>query len=333
MSLFYFMLLCALALSLAYVQPSPTLYDLEDAENIFENFINKYNKVYANEQEKQDRFNIFKERLAIVNKLRLEQPQASFDIQEHSDLTKDEFKSRYLGFLPLPSTIEPEKVTVLENLPDSFDWRDHHAVTPVKDQKDCSSCWAFSATGTMEGAYAIKHKKLLSFSEQQLIACDGWENGCNGGSPTQTINYCKNVGGIETESDYPYEDKNGTCKFDKSKVHAKIKGHVAFFFNGKDDETKQALINWGPMSIAVWGDSNEFYNYNGSGVIKCPSGTSDQINHAVLLVGYGIEKSTPYWLIKNSWGTGSGDKGYWKVMQGNNPCGMDYNGGVVALVD
>ncbi|KAI5632390.1 papain family cysteine protease domain-containing protein [Phthorimaea operculella] len=274
------------------MQPSPTLYDLEDAENIFENFINKYNKVYANEQEKQDRFNIFKERLAIVNKLRLEQPQASFDIQEYADLTKDEFESSHLGFLPQPATVEPENVIVRKNLPDSFDWRDHNAVTPVKDQGNCGSCWAFSTTGTIEGAYAIKHKKLLSFSEQQLVACDGSDDRCRGGFIDSALNYLKKVGGIETELDYPYEAVNGTCKFDKSKVSAQITGQKAFNFSS-EDATKQALIDNGPLSI---------------------------------------EKGTPYWVIKNSWGAGAGENGYWRVKQGDNPCGMDYNGGFLALV-
>ncbi|KAI5632389.1 papain family cysteine protease domain-containing protein [Phthorimaea operculella] len=271
----------------------PTLYDLEDAEDLFEEFINNYNKQYASEQEKQYRFNIFKENLAIVNKLRLEQPQALFDIQEHSDLTKDEFQSSYLGFLPKPSTIEAEKVIVKEDLPDNFDWRDHDAVTPVKSQGNCGSCWAFATTGTIEGAYAIKHKKLLSFSEQQLVACDGSDDRCHGGTTESALKYLKKAGGIETESDYPYEAVNGTCKFDKSKVTAQITGQKAFNFSS-ENATKQALIDNGPLSIGKGG--------------------------------------TPYWIIKNSWGARAGEKGYWKVMAGGNPCGMDYNGGVVAQV-
>ncbi|KAJ2943500.1 hypothetical protein O0L34_g16607 [Tuta absoluta] len=324
--MFVFYLLVVSASALAYV-PS-TLYDVEDAENIFEDFINKYNKEYASEQEKQDRFNIFKEQLAIINKLRVKQPQALFDIHEHFDLTRDEFESRYHGYLPELSTIEPEKVIVRKNLPESFDWRENNAVTPIKDQGACGSCWAFSTTGTIEGAYAMKHKQLLSFSAQQLVACDDLDNKCRGGNMINALNYLQGAGGIQSETDYPYEAVNGTCKFDKSKVVAQITGQKAIQF-GNDDETKQALIDNGPMSIAIWASSDEFRHYTG-GVIKCPSGTYQ--NHAVLLVGYGKENGTPYWIIKNSWGQSRGDQGYWKVMQGNNPCGMDDVGGIVAQV-
>ncbi|KAJ2950758.1 hypothetical protein O0L34_g9019 [Tuta absoluta] len=327
-------LLCLVAVnfgsgySLSYAQPSQKLYDLDEAESIFEDYIKKYNKEYVNEEEKQMRFTIFKEKLELVNKLMAEEGrQASFDVNHFSDWSQEEFESRYLGFVWDESTPVPNlSVNVTKDLPDSFDWREKNAVTPVKDQGQCGICWAFSLTGAIEGAYAIKHKKLLSFSEQQLLDCDTHK--CKGQSLYRAYLNLKWAGGMESESDYPYVGEAELCSFNSTEVKAQIVDKH-FVPLDKDDDVKHALINYGPMSIIVHA-GEKFQNYNGNGILDCPA--DGKLNHAVLLVGYGTENGRNYWIIKNSWSSIWGDNGYIKVA-GDNPCGMkSYYHGLIPIV-
>lgn len=213
------------------------------------------------------------------------------------------------------------------SLPTQVNWVTNGAVTPVKDQGQCGSCWSFSTTGALEGVYYIKNKKLESFSEQQLIDCDNFKNGgrdhgCNGGLMDNAFTWINKNGGLCLESDYPYisgtTEKSGDCETSCSNIKGSdIKGytHVPI---ASDDSMMSALLQQ-PVSIAIEADQRDFQLYK-SGIFTGECGTN--LDHGVLAVGYGIQEEGYYYLVKNSWGTSWGDYGYIKLGRG-----PEYNNG------
>ncbi|KAI5632394.1 papain family cysteine protease domain-containing protein [Phthorimaea operculella] len=277
------------ASSLAHVQPPLTLYDLEDAEDLFEEFINNYNKEYSSEEEKQLRFNAFKHNLEHINALRLSEKGklASFDITHHSDWTKEEFQSTFGLKFDSTTLFDAEPVDMTKELPENFDWRQYIDLTPAKNQDEpCGSCWAFSTIGAIEAAYTMKHKKVLSLSEQQLVDCVDACGGCGGcyGIDTAVKYLAQRHAGVELESDYPYEHRNDRCRFNASKVKAKVVNSKTFSVN-ETRATKQALVQNGPMIVGVVATS-DWLHYHG-GILDCPDIGFQ--GHAVVLVGYGTD--------------------------------------------
>lgn len=242
-------------------------------------------------------------------------------INEFSTWTPTERKT-LTGYKKINDGFVLEKnVEILDesNLADTVDWRTKGAVTPVKNQGQCGSCWAFSSTGSMEGAHFLKTGKLLSLSEQQLVDCSWLNLGCNGGMQDRAFFYAK-YHPLETESDYPYIAKSHGlfgCQATKSKGVVTAESY-------KDVSTMnvkqlKAALNQQPVSISIEADRTVFQQYK-SGVITGSScGTS--LDHAVLAVGYGSENGQDYFLVKNSWGAAWGDKGYVKLGS-NNVCGL-----------
>ncbi|RXG55065.1 Cathepsin L [Armadillidium vulgare] len=211
--------------------------------------------------------------------------------------------------------------------PKSIDWRKSGAVTEVKNQADCGSCWAFSVTGSLEGQHFRKTGKLVSLSEQNLVDCvvvDGTRFDCNGGDMADTFDYIKNNGGIDTEESYPYNATTGTCHFNKENVGATDKGHVNIKQFNEDDLLK-AVATVGPVSVAI--QATDLFQFYGDGIFydpSCDSMNDRVLNHAVLVVGYGTSESGhAYWLVKNSWGADWGMDGYLMMSRnkGNN-CGI-----------
>ena len=218
-------------------------------------------------------------------------------------------------------------------LADSVNWVESGAVTPVKDQGQCGSCWSFSTTGSLEGAYYIKYGKLLSFSEQQLVSCDnfkhgGHDMGCNGGLMDSAFQWIEQNNGLCLESDYSYVSgttgKSGSCETTCDVVKNSVIHEYNDVAPSSDDAMMSALMQQ-PVSIAIQADQKEFQLYQ-SGVFTGSCGV--ELDHGVLVVGYGSENGEDYYLVKNSWSTSWGDNGYIKLGRGSQynsgagQCGM-----------
>jgi len=231
----------------------------------------------------------------------------------HSKMTG--YKNRDMTYLRARNgPIKPLKGTP----PSSWDWREHNAVTGVKNQGQCGSCWSFSTTGSTEGAHAIATQNLVSLSEQQLMDCSSsfGNNGCNGGLMDDAFQYIiKN--GICSEASYPYTAAQGTCRACTTVATLSSYTDIA---TGDEASMLPAVGLSGPVSIAIEVDSMAFQFYSG-GVFNDPScGTN--LDHGVLIVGYGTDSGTDYWIVKNSWGASWGESGYIRMIRNQNECGL-----------
>jgi len=227
-------------------------------------------------------------------------------INEFADMTNAEFKRTMTGYNALQKPKFEEVLFDESAAPASVDWTTKNAVTPVKNQGQCGSCWAFSTTGSVEGVNAIKSGKLESFSEQQLVSCAGkyGNQGCNGGLMDDGFKYIV-ANGDSLESSYPYTGKTGKCTQSKIKKAVSITG----FSDVKPNNEKQlaAAVAQNPVSVAIEADQSGFQFYK-SGVFSGACGT--KLDHGVLVVGYGKDGGKSYWKVKNSWGSSWGQKGY-----------------------
>jgi len=224
---------------------------------------------------------------------------------------------RYTGV----SFIEPDNDVVM---PKHVDWRTKGAVTPIKDQGQCGSCWAFSSTGALEGQTFRKTGELISLSEQNLVDCSRkfGNNGCNGGLMDNAFEYVKENGGIDTEDSYPYDGEDEKCHYNPDSAGAEDKGFVDIR-EGSEHALKKAIATVGPVSVAI-DASHESFQFYSHGVYNEPECSPEMLDHGVLAVGYGVEEDgTAYWLVKNSWGTTWGDQGYVKMSRNEeNQCGI-----------
>lgn len=216
-------------------------------------------------------------------------------------------------------------------LPVSVDWRTKGAVTDVKSQGSCGSCWSFSTTGSLEGIYAITHGSLVSFSEQQLVDCDNGirkNHGCNGGLMDLAFDWISSNGGLCTEQDYPYlsgtTEKAGTCqKSCKLTQGSKISKYTDVIPNS--DEAMMTALAQQPVSVAIQASQKDFQLYK-SGIFTGVCGS--ELDHGVLLVGYGTQNNLDYYILKNSWGTSWGMSGYILIGKGIDPTtSKPYNDG------
>lgn len=205
--------------------------------------------------------------------------------------------------------------------PESLDWVSRGVVTDVKNQGMCGSCWSFSATGALEGLYAIQTGRLVNFSEQDLVDCDTNDNGCHGGDMGNAFEYVKG-NGICLNKDYIYSGKDGTCKCCDAAYYIEGYRRVS---RGSYDGLMTALLKQ-PISIGIEADQSSFRFYK-SGIFDGECGTN--IDHGVLLVGYGEENGKKYWKVKNSWGTDWGEDGYIRMLRtgddGSGICGIQLN--------
>jgi len=292
----------------------------QDYQNSFVQYVADFDKTYSHE-EFFHRFNVFKGWMDFVREHNSGNSTWQAGINQFSDLTAAEFKAQFLSSLLVPTPLlgveSAGEVSASIILPDpsepnDIDWRQKGAVTPVKNQGQCGSCWALSATGAIEGWAATSGKGLPSLSEQQLVDCAGsvGNQGCNGGWPNKAIQYLAGKGSC-SESAYPYTARDGACKQCSATVRPNGVG------TGSGEATLAGQLSALPVSVCV-DASGGFQSYR-SGVFNGPCGTS--INHAILAVGY----TSQYWIVKNSWGTSWGSSGYIFMARGKNLCGINSN--------
>uniref|UniRef100_A0A3P8SHK9 Cathepsin F n=1 Tax=Amphiprion percula TaxID=161767 RepID=A0A3P8SHK9_AMPPE len=312
--------------SAAWKQSNRLIIQHESVELLgqFKEFMVRYNKDYSSQEEADHRLRIFHQNLKTAEKLQsLDQGSAEYGVTKFSDLTEEEFRSTYLNPLLSQWTLHrPMKpaAPVQGPAPDSWDWRDHGAVSPVKNQGMCGSCWAFSVIGNIEGQWFLKNGTLLSLSEQELVDCDGLDQACRGGLPSNAYEAIEKLGGVETESDYSYTGHKQTCDFTTGKVVAYINSSVEL---SKDEKEIAAwLAENGPISVALNAFAMQFYRKGVSHPLKIFCNPW-MIDHAVLMVGYGERKGIPFWAIKNSWGEDYGEQGYYYLYRGSNACGIN----------
>ena len=295
------------------------------------------------------RYQIFSTNVDYINQANRRKLPYKLGINEFTLMTAEEFKASYLrGLKPptrglhskAPSTIRLSNAPT-GPIPHQFDWRTRHVVTPVKNQnltrrwprsdRKCAGCWAFSATGAIESALAKKTGWLVSLSEQQLLDCAPNTHGCSGSIDGAFDYVMQNPwstgsGGIQTALSYPYEAKKGQrCYFNPTKVGAYMRGYVKL--TPTENALKEAVYDHGPVSVLVTITQRAFYYYKEGVFIDNSCGHGEMLpNHAMLVVGYGREGGKDYWLVKNSWGTSWGEKGYIKMARNrNNMCGIASN--------
>jgi cathepsin L len=250
-------------------------------------------------------------------------------MNKFADLTVNEFVKVMNGYnATLREERRQDRPTFRFNpnlgaLPDTVDWRTQGYVTAVKDQGQCGSCWAFSATGSLEGQHFKSTKSLVSLSEQNLVDCSTKQGnmGCNGGLMDYAFEYIKVNNGIDTEPSYPYEAADGQCRFKVADVGATDTGFTDI--TSKDEDAlQQAVATVGPISVAIDASHASFQLYK-KGVYHEALCSQTRLDHGVLAVGYGTESGKDYWLVKNSWGEGWGDKGYIMMTRNKrNQCGI-----------
>jgi len=256
-----------------------------------------------------------------------------FAHNKFSDLTPAEFKAKYLsGYKPVADIaavpgaqgvvidVTPE---ALRDIPTSFDWVTQGKTTAVKDQEQCGSCWAFSATEGIESAWLMANNSQIVLSPQQIVSCDKVDQGCNGGDLPTAFAYVKTEG-LEDNADYPYTSGNGDtgkCKFNSADVKVHISGFKYAVNNGTKDDNVLAVGSYanGPLSICV--DAETWQTYS-SGILKRNCGTA--LDHCVQLTGWGIQSTTEYWIVRNSWNTDWGIKGFIWIERnsGKDLCGI-----------
>merc|ERR1712166_250487 len=307
-------LFCLASVSLAvYAAPQSEL-SVSEYEYLFKAFQTDHAKTYA-EHQTPAKFRVFVDNVDFINdhnKNHAETLGYTVGINQFADMTKTEYKRTMLGYNALKKRSTENTVLLDETAaPASVDWTTKGAVTPVKNQGQCGSCWAFSTTGSVEGRNQIKNNKLVSLSEQELTSCASsyGNQGCNGGLMDDGFKFIEKFG-LEKEASYPYDGATGTCNVAKETAHDGINlGVVTSFKDVPANSQSQlmAAVAEGPVSVAIEADQSGFQFYK-SGIFSGACGTS--LDHGVLTVGYGTDSGTDYWKVKNSWGSTWGQSGY-----------------------
>ncbi|XP_012539263.1 cathepsin L [Monomorium pharaonis] len=293
-----------------------------------------HNKVYKSSIEEGYRMKIYldnKRKIAEHNrKYEMNEVTYKLGMNKYGDMLRHEFVNTLNGFnKSVTARIQTVGATFISpanvELPQEVDWRKKGAVTAVKDQGHCGSCWAFSSTGALEGQHFRNTGILISLSEQNLIDCSAkyGNNGCNGGLMDYAFQYVRDNRGLDTEKSYPYEAENDKCRYNPRNRGATDVGYVDIP-QGDEEKLKAAVATIGPVSVAIDASHESFQLYS-EGVYFDPECSAENLDHGVLIVGYGTDEKTghDYWLVKNSWGETWGEQGYIKMARNkNNHCGI-----------
>lgn len=324
-------ILSCLLFALAVAVQVPALSS-EDYQYLYSKYLNQHNKVY-DEDESAKRFAIFKSNLDIVRQHNAEAAEGKWSftlgMNKFGDLDNAEYRKLYLNYKSSrQGSFDSEQAAQvsLEDLPASIDWRQKGAVSPVKNQAQCGSCWAFSATAALEGAYWLKHQQVISLSEQLCVDCaNGGKDTCDiGGEMQECYEAVIALGGDELEKDYPYQATSGhACRFDKTKIAATFSSYVNVT-SGSEAALQAASAVQPIVSVGIDASSIFFQLYS-SGVyndLTCKNGR-DELDHGVAVVGYGTLNGKDYWIVRNSWGAFWGMQGYILMSRNkSNQCGI-----------
>jgi C1A family cysteine protease len=284
----------------------------------FDEWMIKYEKTeYALDPEKLGyRRRVYEETVAEIEAINAMNTTWTAGVNAYSDLTWAEFKA----YFNLDTGLDPQHCSATgrngrslppSKIPDSVDWRTKGMVTKVKNQGSCGSCWAFSATESIESEAFLSGKYSLEvLAPQQIVSCDKKSSGCNGGDPATAFTYIK-ANGMEKEADYPYTAKDGSCKFNSAKVAVKISGQKTV--SGGESGMLTALQG---RPLSVCHQTGGWQHYSGGVMTSCSSGGG----HCTQMVGYA--SSGDYWIVKNSWGTSWGNSGYLYLKKGSDLCGI-----------
>lgn len=317
------------------------LRDSSQNHREWHNFKLDFGKSYENEGVEAMRKAIFDEnklKIQEFNDRKAKHVGYTLGLNKMADVSSLEFKTVYNRLIvPKPHVLknsvkaEAFLASILNDdsteLPDEVDWRKTGRVSSVKDQGDCGSCWAFSAVGALEGqekSRGFVNGSLIDLSVQNILDCDHVDSGCEGGWMDTAIDTVSSEHGIDDEKSYPYKAYKDKCKFNKNKsvMTALASARLP---EGDERTLKEVVAKFGPVAVAIDASNQEFQYYE-SGVHyseTCHS-TKEDLNHGVLVVGYGTDpKLGDYWIVKNSWGLSYGDKGYIKMARNrSNNCGI-----------
>jgi C1A family cysteine protease len=288
------------------VLPALSHQSNEDLTQLWSAWKVQYGRNYATSQEDANRMAIFTQNYYKVQAHNAKGDTFTMALNQFADLTGDEFKATYASCAGGVAATDCPDTTNCPTLPETnltqVNWTTSGAVTPVKNQEQCGSCWAFSTTGSLEGLYYLNHSILLSFSEQQLVDCAASCEGCDGCWPYIAMEYTA-ANGIELEKVYPYNAEQGTCKYSATLALKANTGYQCV--PGKSVPQMLAALAQQPVSIAVEADQDAWQLYS-SGIVSKNCG--DALDHAVLITGYSQTQNA--WYVKNSWGTSWGMDGY-----------------------
>lgn len=320
---------CALLCSVALASASPSTH-----AGMFDDFVTTHGRQYESKEERDRGFEIFTENMKFIEETNAKEFSYKLGVTAFTDLTFEEFRAQYIGgFVSMPlenSTKFEHPAGFVEE--DSVDWTTKGAVTPVKNQGHCGSCWTFSTTGALEGAMKVAGRELVPLSEQELVSCDTGligGHGCRGGNPQQAMGWVKS-NGICSEAGEPYvcmKQSSAECtghKCAKSTCAATLKGGgffspgdvTAVHSVGHSVSDLEAAVSQQPVSVAIEADTKVFQLYKG-GVLS-DNACGQRLDHAVLAVGYGTDNGVKYWKVKNSWSSKWGESGYIRIARGSS---------------
>jgi len=295
----------------------------------FSEWMAEHGKIYTSE-EFSHRFNIFSRNMDYVEEWNSQGSSTVLGLNKMADLSNSEYRNIYLGTrINRAAELEKAKHNPFISIPetplaDIVDWRTKGVLTPIKDQGQCGSCWSFSTTGSTEAAHYLATGKLVSLSEQNLMDCSYTHGNlaCEGGLMTSAFDYIIKNKGIDTEESYPYTAQTHlTCHYSVAQIGATISSYKVVAAGS--ESALQAAVSVTPVSIAIDASHNSFQLYK-SGTYYEPSCSASNLDHGVLVVGYGSSNTTDdYWIVKNSWGTSWGLTGYIQMARNrNNNCGI-----------
>eukprot|EP01061_Rhynchopus_euleeides_P007468 TRINITY_DN164_c0_g1_i4.p1 TRINITY_DN164_c0_g1~~TRINITY_DN164_c0_g1_i4.p1 ORF type:complete len:329 (+),score=133.11 TRINITY_DN164_c0_g1_i4:61-1047(+) len=315
------LLVCALMAAQAHGYSEE--YVRANSKLLWRSFKNDYGRQYTSLAEEERRYGIFTGNMLKAARFEKEQTKgATFGMNVFSDLSAEEFKVYHS--LQVPQKASPPPMFTADEekaVQASVDWRSKGAVTHVKNQAQCGSCWAFSTTGGIEGQWQISGKTLTSLSEQELVSCDKVDAGCNGGLMDNAFKWLldNHNGQIVMEESYPYASGQGT-RYSCQDVSSMTVGATISSYKDithSEEQMKAFVSTSGPLPIAV--DATKWQTYTGGILTDCCGYSGCQLDHGVLIVGYGED----YWIVKNSWGPSWGESGYIRVAYGSNECGLN----------